>query len=76
MSSYFAIYNQKIPNTTDKHIIAICITESQAFECYTYLLNNGMRMKFEYISLERIDTNILGIIVGRIILAENWVYPR
>lgn len=54
-----------------KRLVAICYDERQAYECYNRIMENGMGMT--YIVLERVDTNDVGLVVGRILIAEDWV---
>lgn len=75
MATYYTIHDFAHPNNKQTaRLVAICYNEDQAFDCYNRILNSGMGMT--YIVLERIDTNNLGLIVGRLVLAEGWVgYP-
>jgi len=71
MATYFTIHDKMNPGSANGRLVAICHSERQAFDCYKRILNTGMGMN--YIVLERVDTNNIGLVVGRIVLAEDWV---
>lgn len=59
------------PLNQNRRLVAICYDERQAYECYNRIMETGMGMT--YIVLERIDTNNIGLVVGRLLIAEDWV---
>ena len=74
MTSYFTIHDMPQQFNQIKRLVAICYDEQQAYECYNRIMKYGMEMT--YIVLERVDTNDVGLIVGRVIIAEDWVRIR
>ena len=71
MDTYFVIYDMPTRNSSINRIIAICSYEDQATEAYNRLLHSGMGAT--YVVLERVDTNDVGFVVSRVIIAEGRV---
>jgi hypothetical protein len=69
-STYFTIYDMPNPKSIDKRLVAVCYHEEQARVCYERIMRSNVGMS--YVVLERVDTNTIGLIVGRMVIAEEW----
>lgn len=70
MSTYFTIYDMINPNSIEKRLVAVCYHEEQAYTCFKRIMRSNVGMS--YVVLERVDTNTIGLIVGRNTIAEGW----
>ncbi len=70
MSTYFAIHDMNKPGSHDRRLVAICYHEEQAHACFQRIMKSNLGMS--YVILERVDTNTIGLIIGRTIIAEGW----
>lgn len=70
-TTYYTIHNKPAPTSPESQLVAICSTLRQAEECYNKILDEGMGMT--YIILERVTTDHIGFIIGREVLASDWV---
>ena len=70
MSTYFVIHDMYNPKSLDKRLVAICHHEEQARVCYERIMRSNVGMP--YVILERVETNSIGLVVGRTVVAEGW----
>ncbi len=71
MATYYTIHDMSHPNSQSKRLVAICFAKEQAGECFRRILKNGYGMT--YVILERVETNEVGLIIGRSVLDESPV---
>ena len=70
MATYYTIHHMSNPRSIEKILVAICYNEQQAHACFERIVRSDVGMP--YVVMERVETNTLGLIVGRTIIAEEF----
>lgn len=74
MRPYYLIYDQDAPHTLTQRVIAILVHEEDAFSTFEKLMKSDLNMGLTYITLYRIETNKVGLVTARTLLAEEWAW--